>query len=83
MDFESRKIVNGGLLRRFLNQKVSIFVKITNIDSSGKMLRGTSTDNIDLKIQLNTPINTPIDDWVEIIGVPNSPDPIHCTEVCF
>lgn len=77
----SRSIVNGNLLRRFLNQRVNIMVNIDNVDSSGKTLSGKTTDNQPIQVCLADPLMSPINGWVDVIGVPTGSDRINCEEV--
>ncbi len=79
--FTSRSIANGNLLRRFVNQRVNIMVNIDDIDASGKTLTGKTTDNHPIQVYLPEPVSSPVNGWVEIIGVPSAPDRINCEEV--
>lgn len=81
MLFTSRSIANGNLLRRFLNQRVNIMVNVENIDSSGKILTGKTTDNQTIQICLLDPVTSPVNGWVEVIGVPTGSDRVNCEEV--
>lgn len=81
MAFIRRNIVNGNLLRRFTDKRVSIIVDIQDIDSSGKILKGKTTDEQLIRVSLSEPVNSPIQGWVEIIGVPTGTDHIRCDEV--
>lgn len=81
ISFTSRSIVNGNLLRRFINQKVNIMVNIEDIDSNGKVLKGKSTDNQSVQVYLSEPISSPVRGWVEVIGEPTGSDRINCDEV--
>lgn len=86
MDFQARTIINGALLRRYSEQLVSIVAKIEDIDSTDRLLKGKTTDNIGIRINLSEPISCPVNNWVEIIGKPSGPDTIKCSEVtsfCF
>lgn len=79
---ESRSIINGKLLKEHMGENVCIMVKVETIDSSGKLFRGKTTDNINLQVNLSDPLNAPIADWVEVIGIPSGPNVIRCKEVC-
>lgn len=81
MLFTSRSIANGNLLRRFLNKKVNIMVNVENIDSSGKILTGKTTDNQTIQICLPDPVTSPVNGWIEVIGVPTGSDRVNCEEV--
>lgn len=79
--FTNRSIVNGSLLRRFHEKNVSIMVNIETMDASGKTLSGKTTDNQTVQVCLSDPVTSPIDGWVEVIGIPTGPDRINCEEV--
>lgn len=76
-----RSIVNGSLLRRFVNQKVNIMVKIEDMDANGTTLLGKTTDNQSIHVCLSEPASSPVSGWVEVIGVPTGSDRINCEEV--
>lgn len=77
----NRSIVNGNMLRRFLNQKVNIMVNIEDVDSNGKTLKGMTTDQQSIQVCLSEPVTSLINGWVEVIGVPTGSDRINCEEV--
>lgn len=80
---ESRSIINGKLLKEHMGENVCIMVKVETVESSGKSFRGKTTDNVNLLVTLNDPLNVPIADWVEVIGIPAGVDAIRCKEVCL
>lgn len=77
----SRSIVNGNLLRRFINQNVKIMVHVDDINPDGKTLIGKTTDNQSIQVCLPEPSMSPITGWVDVIGVPTGSDRINCEEV--
>lgn len=81
LSFSSRNIVNGNMLRRFVNQRVNIMVNIDDIDSSGKILKGKTTDDQSIQVSLSEPVSSPVIGWVEVIGVPTSSDRVSGDEV--
>lgn len=81
MDFIARTIINGRMLSQYSGQHVSIIVNIDDVETNGRVLKGKTTDNIDIRVSLNEPISAPIKSWVEVIGVPAGPDAIRCKEV--
>lgn len=76
-----RSIVNGNLLRRFINQRVNIMVNIEDIESNGSVLKGKTTDDQTIYITLSEPVTSPINGWVEIIGAPTESSRVNCDEV--
>lgn len=84
MDFTPRTIVNGSLLRNFIGKNVSTIVNFPEkVQAGQKLIKGMTTDNIEIRIQLTELLNASIQDneWVEIIGVPAGSDTIRCSEV--
>lgn len=81
MAFESRSMINGNLLSRFKGKNVSIFVKVDKLSNCGRSFIAKTTDDHDVTVALSEPLNTPIDGWVELIGIPTGADSIRCSEV--
>lgn len=81
MDFTARSIINGKMLSKHSGQHVSILVNIEDVDHNNRILKGKTTDNLDIRVSLTEPISAPIRSWVEVIGVPAGPDMIRCKEV--
>lgn len=81
MDFTARSIINGKLLSQHSGQHVSILVYIDNVDNNGRILKGKTTDNVDIRVILTDPNSSPIKSWVEVLGIPAGPDAIRCKEV--
>lgn len=83
ISYTPRTIVNGSLLRNFLNQNVSIHVNVEpEAERQAMVIHAKTADDVDIQVQLNEPLNTPIKGWVEIIGVPSSSTSIRTKEVC-
>lgn len=80
---ESRSIINGKLLKEHMGENVCIMVKVDTVDSSGKSFKGKTTDDVNVLVNLTDPLNVPIADWVEVIGIPAGQNAIRCKEVCF
>lgn len=79
-----RTLVNGSLLRDHLNKNISIHVNVEpEAERNAMMISAKTTDDMDVQIALNEPLNTPVKGWVEIIGVPSSPTSIQNKEVMF
>ncbi|KAH8411491.1 hypothetical protein KR215_005367 [Drosophila sulfurigaster] len=77
--FESRTLVNGGLLKQFTGQSVSIMVRVESV--AGTNLMASSTDNHKLRISLPSELSAAQGAWVEVIGVSSSGDTIRAKEV--
>lgn len=84
ISYAQRTIVNGSLLRDHLNKNVSIHVNVEpEAERNAKVINAKTTDDLDVQIVLNEPLNTPVKGWMEIIGVPSSPTSIRNKEVNF
>ena len=81
MEFESRQIVNGSLLRQFIGKNISIIVNIEDI--SGSTIRATTTDGQLVQIIYRDQLIARPLDWVEIIGSAAGSDRITAKEVKF
>lgn len=77
--FEPYTPVNGGMLKQFAGQTVSIMVRLESV--AGTNVVANSTDNIKLRISLQREVHAPEGAWVEVIGVPSSGDSIRGKEV--
>ncbi|EDW65881.1 replication protein A 14 kDa subunit A [Drosophila novamexicana] len=77
--FEPRTLVNGGMLKQFAGQTVSIMVRVESV--AGTTLMGLSTDNQKLRISLPSELGAAQGAWVEVIGIPNAGDAIRAKEV--
>ncbi|KAH8340441.1 hypothetical protein KR067_002443 [Drosophila pandora] len=77
--FDPRSIINGGMLKQFAGQTVSIMVRVESV--AGTTLLASSTDNQKLKINLPGELGAAQGAWVEVIGVPHGSDSIRAKEV--
>ncbi|XP_017110076.2 uncharacterized protein RPA3 [Drosophila bipectinata] len=77
--FDPRSIVNGGMLKQFAGQTVSIMVRVESV--AGATLLANSTDNQKLRINLPGELGAAQGAWVEVIGVPHGSDSIRAKEV--
>ncbi|EDV92169.1 replication protein A 14 kDa subunit A [Drosophila grimshawi] len=77
--FEPRTLINGGMLKQFAGQTVSIMVRVESV--AGTTLLANSTDNHKLRISLPSELGAAEGAWVEVIGNPNSADAIRAKEV--
>lgn len=79
MAFESRTHVNGGMLRQFAGQNVSIMLCVD--DEAGTNLTATSTDDQRITVQLADSVGASNGDWIEVIGRPTGATAIRAKEV--
>ena len=78
--FEPRTLVNGNMLRSHLGENISIMLCVES--EEGRTLKGISTDDQTITVNLSDVVNTSKGDWVEIIGKADSPSTIRASEVC-
>lgn len=84
ISFQSRTLVNGAMLRNFSGQHVSIHVNVpTEVERQATSIQAKTTDDMDVTISLSEPLNAPVKGWIEVIGVPTSPNAIRNKEVSF
>ncbi|EDW82646.1 uncharacterized protein Dwil_GK10101 [Drosophila willistoni] len=80
MAFDPRTIINGGMLKQFNGQTISIMVRVESV--AGSQLVATSTDKQKLRINLSSgELSSAEGAWVEVIGVPHGNDTIRAQEV--
>lgn len=81
--FQSRDLVNGSLLRQKNGANVSILVKIVNIEGAGRVIKGKTTDNMDIRVMLTEAFQnqSTSNQWVEVIGTVTGNDVIKGKEV--
>lgn len=84
ISYVPRTIINGALLRNFISQHVSLLVHVEEeADRQSKIILGKTTDDVQVKVMLNEPLNVPVKGWIEVIGIPATPDTIRNKEVVF
>lgn len=82
IDFAPRTNINGALLRSFISQHVSLVVNVEEeAERQCKSFTAKTTDDHTVNIMLAEPLNVPVKGWIEVIGVPSSPDTIRNKEV--
>lgn len=82
IDFAPRTIINGALMRNFISQHVSLTVHVEEeAERQCKSFKAKTTDDSTVNVMLAEPLNVSIKGWIEIIGVPSSPDTIRNKEV--
>ncbi|XP_017029048.1 uncharacterized protein RPA3 [Drosophila kikkawai] len=77
--FDPRSIINGGMLKQFSGQTVSIMVCVESV--AGTTLLASSTDKHKLRINLPGELGAAEGAWVEVIGVPHGADSLRAKEV--
>ncbi|CAH0554974.1 unnamed protein product [Brassicogethes aeneus] len=63
-----RDIINGAQLSRFTGKKVSILGHVTESAPNGMSFQLRAVDNVVVKINLKTPLDAPLEGYVEVIG---------------
>lgn len=82
ISFTPRALVNGSMLRNFIDQHVSIHVNVqSEVDRGASVIKATSSDDVEVTINLSEPLNSPVKGWIEVIGVPTSGNTIRNKEV--
>ncbi|XP_017479191.1 PREDICTED: uncharacterized protein LOC108368783 [Rhagoletis zephyria] len=76
--FEPRTFVNGGMLRKFNGQYVSIILRIE--EEAGTNLIAMSTDKQKIRVKLQDPTGGRVGSWIEVIGKPIGGDAIDGKE---
>ncbi|KAL1491959.1 hypothetical protein ABEB36_012473 [Hypothenemus hampei] len=64
-----RDIINGAMLPRFANKNVNIFGKIVDVDPNGSFVQIKTTDDVQVKVNLQHPINRQTSGWIEVQGI--------------
>lgn len=71
-------------MRNFSGQHVSIHVNVpTEVERQATSIKAKTTDDMDVTITLSEPLNAPVKGWIEVIGIPTSPNAIRNKEVRF
>lgn len=81
MDFTARTLINGKSLSANCGKHVSLLVKIDEVDGTGRLLTGKTSDHTTVRVSLSEPVSAPVHNWVEILGTPTGSDAIRCKEV--
>lgn len=82
--FTPRTLVTGSMLRNFISQYVSIHVNVQpEAERGASVIKAKTTDDLDVTINLSEPLNSPVNGWIEVIGVPTGPNAIRNKEVSF
>lgn len=80
--FTPRTLVTGSMLRNFIDKYVSIHVNVhTEVDRGATVIKATTTDDLEVIINLAEPLNSPVKGWIEVIGMPTSANTIRNKEV--
>lgn len=80
--FTPRTLVTGSMLRNYIDTHVSIHVNVPQeVDRGATVIKATTTDDLDVTINLSEALNSPVKGWIEIIGIPTSANTIRNKEV--
>ncbi|KAG5675556.1 hypothetical protein PVAND_005451 [Polypedilum vanderplanki] len=62
--------------------RIIIFIKETL--AGGMKIKGRTTDNKDVLVELDDPLNQPLQSWIEVIGVPKNGSTFRGEQIyCF
>ncbi|CAG9798054.1 unnamed protein product [Chironomus riparius] len=79
-----QKLMNAALMRKYLNRPGRLFVKIFDTSSGGKQIQGMSTDKQRITVELDTPLDQPLQGWIEVVGMATSSNVFRAYEIiCF
>ncbi|XP_050093602.1 uncharacterized protein LOC126576390 [Anopheles aquasalis] len=67
--FEPRTIVNGALLKKHIDEQISIHLKIDRCDDGSRSLTGKSTDGLTVQVFFPDPLMGLTAGWMEVIGI--------------
>jgi len=82
IDYIPRTMINGALLRNFISQHVSVHVHVEEeAERQSKLIKGKTSDDVEVKVVLSEPLNVPLKGWIEVIGIPTGPDTIRNKEI--
>lgn len=79
--FTPRKLVNGAVLRTSSGGSVAIFLNVENAERYAKTITGKTTDDLDVRADLDEPLNVTVNGWVQVIGVAKGPNTVQAKEV--
>lgn len=81
---ENHKLYNAALMRKYINSPGRLFVKIFEAACGGKKIQGMTTDKQRISIELDSPVDQPLQGWIEVIGIPLSNTTFKGYEIiCF
>lgn len=77
-----RSIINGALLSNNCGASVSLTVFVEQeVARQSTHFSAKTTDDQEVEINLNEPLNAPIKGWIEVLGTPRNSSTIQTTEV--
>lgn len=76
-----RKLVNGSVLRSSPNANVAIHVNVENADAYSRTITGKTTDDVEVRLELDEPLNVPVKGWIQAIGIAQPPNTVRTKEV--
>lgn len=81
ISFAPRKLVNGATLRSSTGAHVAIFLNLENAERYARTITGKTSDDIEVRLELDDPLNVDVNGWVQAIGVAKGPNTIQAKEV--
>lgn len=79
--FIPRKLVNGALLRTSSGQNVALHVYVENAERFAKKIEGKTTDDMDVRLELDEPLNVSVNGWIQAFGIPKGLNAVQTKEV--
>lgn len=79
--FSPRKLVNGAILRTSSGAHVTIYLHVENAERFARTITGTTTDELEVRAELDEPLNVAVNGWIQVIGVAKGPNMIQAKEV--
>uniref|UniRef100_A0A1A9WXV0 Replication factor A protein 3 n=1 Tax=Glossina brevipalpis TaxID=37001 RepID=A0A1A9WXV0_9MUSC len=77
--FMERAWVNGGLMKNFIGQNVSVLLCVN--EEIGPNLITTSTDDQSITVKVSEVVGAKEGEWIEVHGKPLNSNTIHCKEI--
>lgn len=81
ISFSPRKLVNGAILRTSSGGNVAIHLNVENAEQFVRTITGKTTDDMDVRVELDEPLNVAVNGWIQVIGVPKTPNVVQAKEV--
>ncbi|KAI9586263.1 uncharacterized protein LOC119634128 [Glossina fuscipes] len=77
--FAERTWVNGSLLKNFIGENISIFLRVK--DEVGANLIGISSDNQTITVKVSEPSGVSAGDWIEVQGKALNSTTVQCKDI--
>jgi replication factor A3 len=78
---QTKPRVNASLLQNFPGKNVCLLGLAKNVDSSGRFFTLTTSDNQDVRIQVQDPLNQRVFGLVEVHGTVLSKNSVRCENI--